>query len=45
MARGIPYDEAESMLVHAFLEDVLTRIPDEAIRDELIAAVEEALDE
>lgn len=43
-ARGIPYAEAESMLVHAFLEDVLTRVPDDAIRDQLIAIVQEALD-
>jgi Fe-S cluster assembly protein SufD len=43
-ARGIPYGAAESMLVHAFLEDVLSRVPDESIRAELIAKLEEALD-
>ena len=43
-ARGIPHEEAEAMLVHAFLEDVLGRIPDETVRAELIAIVEEALD-
>ena len=26
-ARGIPHDEAEAMLVHAFLEDVLGPYP------------------
>lgn len=44
-ARGIPYGEAESMLVHAFLEDVLSRVPDEALRAEFIGLVEEALEE
>jgi len=43
-ARGIPYAEAEGMLVHAFLEDVLSRVPDESLRDELIAVLSEALD-
>ena len=43
-ARGIPHDDAEAMLVHAFLEDVLGRIPDETVRAELVAIVEESLD-
>jgi len=43
-ARGIAYEEAEAMLVHAFLESVLARIPDEALRDELVSKLGEALD-
>ena len=43
-ARGIPYAEAESLLVTAFLEDVLSRIPNLALREELVATLEEALD-
>ncbi|MGE3076310.1 MAG: SufD family Fe-S cluster assembly protein [Dehalococcoidia bacterium] len=43
-ARGIPYAEAESMLVTAFLEDVLGRVPDETLRQELTDLLEEALD-
>jgi Fe-S cluster assembly protein SufD len=43
-ARGIPYGEAESMLVHAFLEDVLSRVADETVREGLIAQLAEALD-
>ncbi len=44
-ARGIPYAEAESLLVTAFLEDVLSRIPNLALREELAATIEEALDQ
>lgn len=44
-ARGIPYAEAESLLVTAFLEDVLSRIPNLALREELAATLEEALDQ
>lgn len=43
-ARGIPRPEAEALLVTAFLEDVLARVPDEAIRSELIAMLEEKLE-
>lgn len=43
-ARGIPYAEAESMLVTAFLEAVLSRVPIESLREELIDLLEEALD-
>jgi Fe-S cluster assembly protein SufD len=43
-ARGIPHGEAEAMLVHAFLEDVLSRVPDLTVREELIAKLTEALD-
>ncbi len=43
-ARGIPYGEAESMLVTAFLEAVLGRVPNETLRQELSDLVEEALD-
>ena len=43
-ARGIPYGEAESMLVTAFLEAVLGRVPNEKLRQELNDLVEEAPD-
>jgi Fe-S cluster assembly protein SufD len=43
-ARGIPRAEAEALLVTAYLADVLARVPDEAIRGELIALLEEKLD-
>jgi Fe-S cluster assembly protein SufD len=43
-ARGIPRPEAESLLVTAFLEDVLARVPDESVRAELIAMLEETLE-
>jgi Fe-S cluster assembly protein SufD len=43
-ARGIPRPEAESLLVTAFLEDVLSRIKDAAIREELIQKLEERLE-
>mgnify|MGYP000985370194 CR=1 FL=1 len=43
-ARGIPRPEAEALLVTAYLEDVLARIPDETIRTELIGMLEEKLD-
>jgi len=33
--RGIPLDEAEALLVRAFLSEVLDRVPDEALREEL----------
>lgn len=36
-ARGIPYEAAEQMLVQAFLGQVLDRIPDIALRDEVAA--------
>lgn len=42
-ARGIPYAEAESLLVTAFLEAVLIRIPNESLRQELIDLLEGAL--
>jgi Fe-S cluster assembly scaffold protein SufB len=41
--RGIPYDVAESMLVRAFLGQVLDRVPDEALRDELGQVLEAKL--
>jgi Fe-S cluster assembly protein SufD len=43
-ARGIPHGEAESMLVTAFLEAVLGRVPNETLRQELSDLLEEALD-
>ena len=42
-ARGIPYKDAESMLVRAFLEEVLGRVPDEALRAELAKRLEAKL--
>lgn len=41
--RGIPYDAAEAMLVRAFLGQVLDRVPDEALRDELGQVLEAKL--
>ena len=42
-SRGIPKDAAEDMLVHAFLGQVLDRLPDEALRDELAAVLDAKL--
>jgi Fe-S cluster assembly protein SufD len=42
--RGIPYDDAEALLVRAFLGQVLDRVPDEAIRDELAQVLESKLE-
>ncbi len=41
--RGIPYPAAESLLVRAFLGQVLDRVPDEAVRDELAGVLETKL--
>lgn len=41
--RGIPYRTAEAMLVRAFLGQVLDRVPDEALRDELAAVIDSRL--
>jgi Fe-S cluster assembly protein SufD len=41
--RGIPYRVAEGMLVRAFLGQVLDRVPDEALRDELAGVIEARL--
>ena len=38
--RGIPHPEAEALLVRAFLGQVLDRVPDEAVRDELAAILD-----
>ena len=43
-ARGIARPEAESMLVTAFLEDVLSRVPNLELREELVAKLEGAFD-
>jgi Fe-S cluster assembly protein SufD len=43
-ARGIPYKEAESMLVRAFLEEVFGRVPDESLREELTERLEAKLE-
>ncbi len=42
-ARGIARPDAEALLITAFLEDVLARVPGEAVRAELIAKLEERL--
>ena len=41
--RGIPHRAAEALLVRAFLNQVLDRVPDEALRDELAAALDAKL--
>jgi Fe-S cluster assembly protein SufD len=38
-SRGIPHDEAERLLVDAFFQEVLDRIPDEAVRGDVRAAL------
>ncbi len=43
-ARGIPRDEAEALLVWAFLSEVLDRVPDDALREELSIALHEKLE-
>ncbi|HEY4668166.1 MAG TPA: Fe-S cluster assembly protein SufD [Tepidiformaceae bacterium] len=42
--RGIPHAEAEALLVRAFLGQVLDRIPDDALREELTNALEAKLE-
>jgi Fe-S cluster assembly protein SufD len=42
-SRGIPAEQAEDMLVHAFLGQVLDRVPDVALREELAAALDAKL--
>jgi Fe-S cluster assembly protein SufD len=42
-SRGIPHDQAEDLLVHAFLGQVLDRVPDESLREELAAVVDAKL--
>ena len=43
-ARGIPREKGEDLLVRAFLGQVLDRIPDEALREELEAVVDAKLE-
>lgn len=43
-ARGIPREQGEAMLVRAFLGQVLDRIPDEGLREELDALVDARLE-
>jgi Fe-S cluster assembly protein SufD len=43
-SRGIPYPEAEAMLVRGFLGQVLDRVPDEKLREELSEALEARLE-
>ncbi len=42
-SRGIPHAAAEALLVRAFLGQVLDRVPDEAVRDELAAILDARL--
>lgn len=42
--RGLDRPAAEALLVRAFLSQVLDRVPDEALRDELAAALEAKLE-
>ncbi|MBA4181301.1 MAG: Fe-S cluster assembly protein SufD [Anaerolinea sp.] len=42
--RGIPHDAAEALLVRAFLGQVLSRVPDEALRAEFEAILDEKLE-
>lgn len=43
-ARGIPRNEAEALLVWGFLSEVMDRVPDEALREELSAALRKKLE-
>lgn len=43
-ARGIPRREAETLLVHGFLSQVLDRIPDIALREELEEALAQRME-
>ena len=43
-SRGVPSDVAERLIVLGFFADLLERIPDDALRDQLIAAVEAKFD-
>ena len=43
-SRGVPADVAERLIVLGFFADLLERIPDDALRDQLIAAVEAKFD-
>jgi Fe-S cluster assembly protein SufD len=40
LSRGIPYQEAERLIVEGFFEPVMQRIPFEGVRDRLHAAIE-----
>ncbi|HEX2025686.1 MAG TPA: SufD family Fe-S cluster assembly protein, partial [Actinomycetota bacterium] len=42
-SRGIPRDEAERLIVTAFFQEVLERVPLEEIRDGLASAIEAEL--
>jgi Fe-S cluster assembly protein SufD len=42
--RGISKPDAEALLVRGFLGQVLDRVPDEALRDELAAVIDEKLE-
>ena len=43
-SRGVPEKEARRLVVLGFLVEVLARIPDDTLRDELIAAIERELE-
>jgi Fe-S cluster assembly protein SufD len=40
MARGIPADEAERLVVRGYFADVLDRLPIEPVRDWLVALLD-----
>lgn len=43
MSRGIPKEEAEYLIIRGFLEPVVSRIPVEGIRQQLLAVIERKL--
>ena len=43
-SRGVPPSEAERLIVLGFFAELLTRVPDDALRSELVAAVGEKFD-
>ena len=40
MARGVPPDEAERLIVRGYFADILDRVPEESLRDWLVSLVE-----
>ena len=44
-ARGIPENEARALLIHAFLDDAVSRIAGDDVREQVRSAVNAALDE
>ena len=44
MSRGIDKETAERLVIRGFLGTVITEIPVKAVRDEMIAVLDEKLD-